>query len=281
MPVTIEAFQGDAPRGGVFGALINGYGASKAQYRLTFDTRGGPVQCPPVHTHLSQLGRRTTRDVLVPGDGSQVQASPYIAKPRPVTRAGWGCDESLRFNNGQEIWARSSAGGGRSCRTTRPPRTTTGTPPAQVRSIYYYHAVTQGWGDIGYHALVGNNKATYEGRKSSGRRDAVVRPHGRACAPVQCGLVWFRFHRRLLLVLHPERNVARRAKAGSVGLRGAGHRSTREYLVPALGSLLLQRAGDCRASSHATTGQVSDRLPGRRRVRAVPVVPSIRAEQAR
>src|SRR5581483_2113863 len=37
-------------------------------------------------------------------------------------------------------------------------------PAATVRSIYYYHAVTLGWGDIGYHHLVDWRGVVYEGR---------------------------------------------------------------------------------------------------------------------
>jgi hypothetical protein len=37
-------------------------------------------------------------------------------------------------------------------------------PASVVRSIYYYHAITLGWGDIGYNFLVDQNGAVYEGR---------------------------------------------------------------------------------------------------------------------
>lgn len=166
MPVTIEAFQGDAPRAGVFGALINGYGASMAQYRLRFDTRGGAVNLQRFTLTCLNSEDGPRADVLVPGDGQQAQAGPYIAKPRLITRAGWGCDESLRYNNGQEIWGKEFI----RWRAIVPHHTATSnnywSSAAEVRSIYYYHSVTQGWGDIGYHALIGNNKETYEGRKS-------------------------------------------------------------------------------------------------------------------
>jgi peptidoglycan hydrolase-like amidase len=38
-------------------------------------------------------------------------------------------------------------------------------PAATVRAIYYYHAVTRGWGDIGYNYLVDSQGKIYEGRK--------------------------------------------------------------------------------------------------------------------
>jgi uncharacterized protein with LGFP repeats len=37
-------------------------------------------------------------------------------------------------------------------------------PAATVRSIYYYHAVTEGWGDIGYNFLIDEQGRIYEGR---------------------------------------------------------------------------------------------------------------------
>jgi uncharacterized protein with LGFP repeats len=37
---------------------------------------------------------------------------------------------------------------------------------AQIRSIYYYHSVTQGWGDIGYNFLIDKFGTIYEGRYS-------------------------------------------------------------------------------------------------------------------
>jgi N-acetylmuramoyl-L-alanine amidase len=44
-------------------------------------------------------------------------------------------------------------------------------PPATIRSIYYYHAVTQGWGDIGYNFLIDEAGNLYEG----GTRSTIPR----------------------------------------------------------------------------------------------------------
>jgi hypothetical protein len=97
------------------------------------------------------------------------------AKPYVISRAGWGANESLRYNGGGEIWDREY----------RTPKIvlvhhseTTNTysqnPAAEVRSIYYYHAVTQGWGDIGYNFLVDWKGNIYEGRAGG---DDVVAGH--------------------------------------------------------------------------------------------------------
>ncbi|MGH2562470.1 MAG: N-acetylmuramoyl-L-alanine amidase [Thermomicrobiales bacterium] len=160
-PTIIDAADGTAPNAGTFAALVNAKRATFAQYRLRFDTAGGSIRV-----------RRFTLTCLNSVDGERVRillpstqgVSAAVAKPSVVTRAAWGCVESYRFRDGREIWPREYV-------TTRKvvvhhTATTNGysNAAAEVRSIYYYHAVTQGWGDIGYHALIGNNNQIYEGR---------------------------------------------------------------------------------------------------------------------
>lgn len=91
--------------------------------------------------------------------GSESFAQPVIS------RAAWGCDESLRFDpSGQEIWVPEY----RVVQKAIVHHTVTdnfeANPPSTVRAIYYYHTVTLGWGDIGYNFLVDWLGNIYEGR---------------------------------------------------------------------------------------------------------------------
>lgn len=47
-------------------------------------------------------------------------------------------------------------------------------PEAAIRAIYYYHAVTRGWGDIGYNFIVAPDGSVFEGRSGG---DGVVAGH--------------------------------------------------------------------------------------------------------
>lgn len=47
-------------------------------------------------------------------------------------------------------------------------------PETAIRAIYYYHAVTRGWGDIGYNFIVAPDGTVYEGRAGG---DGVVAGH--------------------------------------------------------------------------------------------------------
>lgn len=106
-----------------------------------------------------------------------------------VTRAQWGADESWRQTpSGTESWppeyvwpthvvihhTAGSAGGS--------------DPAATIRSIYYWHAVVLGWGDIGYNYLIDQNGQVYEGRYGG---DGVVGAHvyrDATCAKQRFGL---------------------------------------------------------------------------------------------
>ena len=87
--------------------------------------------------------------------------------PAVIPRAGWGADESLRFDSsGREIWPPAFWPIQKLIVHHTDTRNGDPDPAATVRSIYYYHAVTQGWGDIGYNFLIDESGRIYEGRHS-------------------------------------------------------------------------------------------------------------------
>ncbi len=86
-------------------------------------------------------------------------------KPPIITRSQWGANESLRFSGGGEVWPREyQAPKAMIVHHSETPNNNNPNPAAEVRSIYYYHAVTKGWGDIGYNYLIDWKGNVYEGR---------------------------------------------------------------------------------------------------------------------
>ncbi|MFF1905667.1 N-acetylmuramoyl-L-alanine amidase [Kitasatospora sp. NPDC058218] len=83
-----------------------------------------------------------------------------------VSRAAWGADESKRFKNGVE----NSPAKYYPLQTLTVHHTDTPNadpdPAATMRAIYEYHAITNDWGDIGYHFLIDEAGRIYEGRWS-------------------------------------------------------------------------------------------------------------------
>lgn len=87
--------------------------------------------------------------------------------PAIISRAGWGANESYRFNSGgyeifpssydplQKVIVHHTAG-----------RNDDPDPEATIRAIYYMHAVSRGWGDIDYNFLIDWQGRIYEGRHS-------------------------------------------------------------------------------------------------------------------
>jgi uncharacterized protein with LGFP repeats len=85
------------------------------------------------------------------------------AEPPVVSRAGWGADPALmtwapQFYTTKKLIVHHT--------DTSDSYTDTAGAEAQIRSIYYYHSVTQGWGDIGYNFLIDKFGTIYEGRYS-------------------------------------------------------------------------------------------------------------------
>lgn len=119
---------------------------------------------PKGHSLAWQGLRLTLIDGRPGPEVALAQPSATTNEPHIISRQAWGANESYRFGGGEELWPREYA----TARALFVHHTATAPsspdPSAAVRSIYYYHAVTLGWGDIGYHFLVDQVGNIYQGR---------------------------------------------------------------------------------------------------------------------
>jgi hypothetical protein len=90
-----------------------------------------------------------------------------VPQPAIIPRAGWGADESLRYDDdGYLLWPLTY----RDVEKIVVHHTVSSNDYDEdeaaglVRAIYYYHAVSRGWGDIGYNYLADKYGNLYEGR---------------------------------------------------------------------------------------------------------------------
>ena len=121
-----------------------------------------------VRVLVSRPVRRVS--LLTLREGHSTRAAPVasaasISQPPIVLRAGWGADERLRFDSsGKETWPPAFYPVQKLIVHHTASQNDDPDPAATIRSIYYYHAVTQGWGDIGYNFLIDEAGRIYEGR---------------------------------------------------------------------------------------------------------------------
>lgn len=118
------------------------------------------------------LGRLTI--LALAEGGTTVQKTPVPGRPAGsavtvLPRSAWGANESLRFNGTTPLWPpvfqtvqkvavhHTAGANGESGDKAK----------ATIQSMYYYHTVTQGWGDIGYHFLIDAAGVVYKGRSTS------------------------------------------------------------------------------------------------------------------
>ncbi|MFJ8634143.1 peptidoglycan recognition family protein [Streptomyces sp. NPDC093568] len=122
---------------------------------LAIDTTGGP-----------------DRTFHVPSEPTRVRGVRYLSRP------AWGADESKRYKDGKV----------NSPETYYPLQIITvhhtdtpnadPDPAATVRAIYEFHAITNDWGDIGYHFLIDEAGNVYEGRYSGDDGIPAFNPDG-------------------------------------------------------------------------------------------------------
>jgi len=195
-PVEIEAEPGQAARGETYGSLITEEHGRFFQYRASFH-REAAMPLPLEYVVATALHTSSARnDGLLHSSNLQRGASPAglpFASGQLLRREDWGADETLRFlSSGAEIYRRmyvpvkkivvhhtATLGNLDPKEPSYPnPNYSREQAEAHVRAIYYYHAVTLGWGDIGYNALIDRFGRIFEGRygRDGGRWREVLSP---------------------------------------------------------------------------------------------------------
>ncbi len=205
--VGIERLAGECPAKEIFGRLLfAGDEARAVQYRVDFDglpraslcrvaasvlfqnawfrssDRDAQAPQPPVRRMNRAVLPGLASDVLLEaGDATHAADSWHGRVLEVVPREAWGANESLRFDeNGQELWHEMFVPvralmvhhtGTRNSYESREEAV------EDVRSMYYYHAVIQGWHDFGYNAVIDRFGNIYEGRHGRGgdAGDAALR----------------------------------------------------------------------------------------------------------
>ena len=122
-------------------------------------------QAPPLLEELKLVA-------IDPGASSTPLQAKAASGPSIISRAGWGANESYMTWEPEYRTVTHFV----VHHTATPNSTAESDPYGVVRSVYYYHAVTLGWGDIGYNYLVDRQGRIYEGRYGG---DGVVAGHAR------------------------------------------------------------------------------------------------------
>ena len=134
------------------------------------------VKAPSDVTDLRSLAIDTTegphRTFKVPSEPTRVRGVGYLSRP------AWGADESKRYKDGKvnspEVYYPLQV---ITVHHTDTPNDDPD-PAATVRAIYEYHAITNDWGDIGYHFLIDEAGTVYEGRYSGDDGIPAFNPDG-------------------------------------------------------------------------------------------------------
>ncbi|MEU8588172.1 peptidoglycan recognition protein [Streptomyces sp. NPDC048664] len=154
----------DAYGRGTYGHGAYGGESSARLAASAANARLAPLNAAVIPALSAQATRKAAlrQEHLVSRKGGPGAAGPFIGpRPRIVTRAGWGADESLRESGFVYTGAvkvafvhHTASGNNYSCSQA----------PSVIRSIYRYHVVSSGWRDIGYNFLIDKCGTIYEGR---------------------------------------------------------------------------------------------------------------------
>jgi hypothetical protein len=142
------------------GNLVEVTLARYVQYRLTlgtFEPSASPVVTEILITALDTREGPTVeeaRAMIIPQE-----ATSGVPQPRIISRKGWGANEALATRD--PVYRKPTHFVIHHTVTPNHPQD----PAYIVRAVYQYHAVSRGWGDIGYNFLIDEQGNIYEGRK--------------------------------------------------------------------------------------------------------------------
>jgi uncharacterized protein YgiM (DUF1202 family) len=165
--------------GRTIGSLVSTPGATFLQYR-TYDSAGNFAPLPGFEIDYIDASAGPSLEQI-----ANPALTPVFSPPPLITRAAWGADESLRFGTG----------GGEIFPVEYQPvehviihhadTANFNDPVLEMRSIYYFHAITRGWGDIAYNYLVDFMGNVYEGRVGG---EGAVGCHAEGYNAGSCGI---------------------------------------------------------------------------------------------
>src|SRR3954467_7234998 len=136
------------------------------------------VQAPdgttPPHVQVSLIAPGPSPADAAPGAPAvKDEAHAAMTMPAIYSRAQWGADETLM---GWDPEYAPTIQAATVHHTADSNNYTAADVPAIMRSIYAYHAVTRGWGDIGYNVIVDKFGRAWEGR-AGGLASTVIGAH--------------------------------------------------------------------------------------------------------
>lgn len=155
--------------GRTYGAVQ--YVGEVASLRLTSDRPLGRVTVVAMADGVKRVVKERVEKAAAAADD--------VGQPGIISRAAWGADESKR------TWAPSFAPIKRMIVHHTATAANERDPASSIRSIYYYHSVSQRWGDIGYNFIVAPDGRIFEGRYSGdvtgedGARRGVIGAHAK------------------------------------------------------------------------------------------------------
>ncbi len=161
------------------GALTATPGGTFLQYR-TYDGNDNLAALPGFELdYIDASTGATLQQVANPA------TTPVFSPPPVISRAGWGADEALRYTKaGKEIFPVEYQAVERVI-IHHADTANFNDPVLEMRSIYYFHAITRGWGDIAYNYLVDFLGNVYEGRTGG---ETAIGCHAEGYNRGSCGI---------------------------------------------------------------------------------------------